>query len=453
MIGLLAAMVKHLSQRFRAPEVSSGGPWAASSLTSLVGTSRANRGARTDHLPPPRPTRGTAIIAAGQPFDVGRTVVLWSDEQGFDAYQKCAASTRPAAAATSIPTATARARADQAQPREPAGHRFAVRAALRRLRQLAFVLQVDAQPHAPGGGTGCGLSAHFMIDTDGTIYQTLDLAERAYHAEQENSISVGVEICNRGPLQPRRVNKLPAEWRTRPRAMWSSTASKYDAYDFRPEQYESIVALTRTLLRIFPKMKPEVPERNGEVIMDTLEDPLSFHGIVGHLHVDLDKQKWDPGALDWKRIMRALQGFVFPMQIRAFTEVPRTRDDLLSARRAAFFSSEERATGFFPACPGPTLAFGRPPARPRRRNRIGADARSHRGRAQGRAKRLVDFVRAHQARGRSGRPGHHLLLAAGPPEPAGVRRGQSRALDASPHAAGSGRCPPIHRIGRRHPAR
>jgi len=112
------------------------------------------------------------------------------------------------------------------------------------------------------------------------------------------------------------------------------------------------VALTRTLLRVFPKMKPEVPERNGEVIMDTLPNPLDFHGIVGHLHVDLDKQKWDPGALDWKRILRALQGFVFPIQIRAFTEVPRTRDELLAARRAAFFSSEERASGFFPLAPG-----------------------------------------------------------------------------------------------------
>ena len=32
-------------------------------------------------------TRGTSIIAAGQPFDVGRPVVLWNDEQGFDGYQ------------------------------------------------------------------------------------------------------------------------------------------------------------------------------------------------------------------------------------------------------------------------------------------------------------------------------------------------------------------------------
>jgi N-acetyl-anhydromuramyl-L-alanine amidase AmpD/murein DD-endopeptidase MepM/ murein hydrolase activator NlpD len=294
--------------------------------------------------------RGTAIIVAGQPFDVGRTVVLWSDEQGFNAYQKrCIDQTGGCC--------------------DVDYDRFGTRKGLttRSVENLQaivsqFVLHFDGCVNSrscfksmhnrtrPGGG--CGLSAHFMIDADGTIYQTLDLAERAYHAEQENSISVGVEICNRGRYNPAEMNKLPAEYRTRPRRDVVINGFKYNAYDFRPEQYESIIALTRTLLRIFPKIKPEIPERNGEVIMDTLADPLSFHGIVGHLHVDLDKQKWDPGALDWKRLMRALQGFVFPIQIRAFTEVPRTRDELLSARKAAFFSAEERATGFFPLAAG-----------------------------------------------------------------------------------------------------
>src|SRR5580692_12674137 len=32
-------------------------------------------------------TPGTSIVVAGQAFDVGRPVVLWSDPQGFDAYQ------------------------------------------------------------------------------------------------------------------------------------------------------------------------------------------------------------------------------------------------------------------------------------------------------------------------------------------------------------------------------
>ncbi|MBN2573011.1 MAG: N-acetylmuramoyl-L-alanine amidase [Deltaproteobacteria bacterium] len=300
----------------------------------------------------PQPTRGTAIIAAGQPFDVGRTVVLWNDDQGFDGYQtRCIDQTGGCC--------------DFDSPRY--GTRKGInKRTLAELQDVVsqFVLHFDGCVNSrscfksmhnrtrPGGGSGCGLSAHFMIDTDGTIYQTLDLVERAYHAEQENSISVGVEICNRGRYNPNEMHKLPAEWRTRPRRIVVINGARYDAYDFRPEQYESVVALTRTLLRIFPKMKPEVPEENGEVILDTLENPLAFSGIVGHLHVDLDKQKWDPGALDWKRILRALQGFVFPVQIRGFSEVPRTRDELLGARKAAFYGSEERATGFFPLAPG-----------------------------------------------------------------------------------------------------
>jgi N-acetylmuramoyl-L-alanine amidase len=301
---------------------------------------------------PPGPTRGTSIIAAGQAFDVGRTVVLWNDDQGFNAYEKrCIDQTGGCCDFDSDRYGTRKGLAKRT---------------LENLQAVVsqFVLHFDGCVNSrscfksmhnrtrPGGGTGCGLSAHFMIDTDGTIYQTLDLAERAYHAEQENSISIGVEICNRGRYNPAEMGKLPAEWRTRPHHEVVINGFRYDAYDFRPEQYESIVALTRTLLRIFPKMKPEVPERNGEVIMDTLEDPLDFHGIVGHLHVDLDKQKWDPGALDWRRILRALQGFVFPIQVRAFTEVPRTRDELLLARKAAFFTAEDRATGFFPLAPG-----------------------------------------------------------------------------------------------------
>jgi len=302
--------------------------------------------------PNPSPTRGTSIIAAGQPIDVGRTVVLWNDEQGFNAYEKrCIDQTGGCCDFDSA--------------------RFGTRKGLttRTLANLQdivsqFVLHFDGCVNSrscfksmhnrtrPGGGSGCGLSAHFMIDTDGTIYQTLDLAERAYHAEQENSISVGVEICNRGRYKADEMNRLPAEWRTRPHHFVVINGERHDAFEFRPEQYESIVAITRALLRVFPKMKPEVPEKNGEVVMDTIPDPLLFHGIVGHLHVDLDRQKWDPGALDWKRILRALQGFVFPVQIRAFSEIPRGRNDLLSARRAAYYASERRSTGFFPLAPG-----------------------------------------------------------------------------------------------------
>src|SRR5947207_3046629 len=43
-----------------------------------------------------------------------------------------------------------------------------------------------------------GLSVHFLIDNDGTIYQTIDLGLMAYHASEWNVNSIGVELCNRG---------------------------------------------------------------------------------------------------------------------------------------------------------------------------------------------------------------------------------------------------------------
>ena len=142
-------------------------------------------------------------------------------------------------------------------------------------------------------GNGCGLSAHFMIDADGTIYQTLDLVERAFHAEEANSDSIGVEICNRGRVDRSEWPKLPADYRTRVTREVTINGERHEAYEFRPEQYESIIALTRTLLRLFPKIKPVVPELDGHPIMDTLRDPLGFSGILGHLHIE--RKKWDPG--------------------------------------------------------------------------------------------------------------------------------------------------------------
>ncbi|HEX2660672.1 MAG TPA: N-acetylmuramoyl-L-alanine amidase, partial [Polyangia bacterium] len=300
----------------------------------------------------PNASPGSSIIVAGQPFDVGHPVVLWSDPQGFDAYQTTCIDQTGGCCDTE-------------------NKRYGVRnhVSKRTLGELQdvvqqFVLHFDGCVNSrscfksmhnrprPRGSTGCGLSAHFMIDADGTIYQTLDLVERAFHAEEANSTSVGVEICNRGRVDRNEWPKLPAEYRTRPTRHVVINGEDHEAYEFRPEQYDAIVALTRTLLRVFPKIKPEIPEKDGQVIMNTLENPLDFAGILGHLHVDLQKQKWDPGALDWRRILRALNGFEFPVQLRGFTEVPRTQGDLLSARRAAYFNAEERATGFFPISAG-----------------------------------------------------------------------------------------------------
>jgi N-acetylmuramoyl-L-alanine amidase len=288
---------------------------------------------------------GTSIIAAGQPFEVGRPVVLWRDRQGFDAYQTRCIDQNGGCC-------------------DGASKRYGARKGVedRNLGELQaavsqLVLHFDGCVNSRScfksmhnrprpSGNGCGLSAHFMIDADGTIYQTLDVVERAFHAEEANSDSIGVEICNRGRVDRSEWPKLPPDYATRVTREVVINGDKHEAYEFRPEQYDALIALTRTLLRVFPNIKPMIPEIDGRPIMDTLPDPLAFAGILGHLHIE--KKKWDPGALDWERILRALNGFDLPVQIRSFTELPRTEVDLVGARRVAFIDAEERATGFFP---------------------------------------------------------------------------------------------------------
>ena len=50
-----------------------------------------------------------------------------------------------------------------------------------------------------------------MLDLDGTIYQTLDLKERAWHATTSNDRSIGVEIANIGAFPVNKKNPL-AQW-------------------------------------------------------------------------------------------------------------------------------------------------------------------------------------------------------------------------------------------------
>ncbi|HLK90238.1 MAG TPA: N-acetylmuramoyl-L-alanine amidase [Polyangia bacterium] len=289
---------------------------------------------------------GTSIIVAGQPFQVGRPVVLWRDPQGFDAYQtRCIDQTGGCCDGESKRYGTRKGVEKGSLDELQTGISQLVLHFDGCVNSRSCFKSMHNRPRP--SGNGCGLSAHFMIDADGTIYQTLDLVERAFHAEIANSDSIGVEICNRGRVDRSEWPKLPADYRTRVTREVTINGDQHEAYEFRPEQYESIIALTRTLLRVFPKIKPIIPEGpDGKPIMDTLSDPLSFAGIMGHLHIE--RKKWDPGALDWSRILRALNGFELPVQIRSFTELPRTQADLLAARRAAFFNAEERATGFFP---------------------------------------------------------------------------------------------------------
>ena len=176
-----------------------------------------------------------------------------------------------------------------------------------------------------------GLSVHFMLDLDGTIYQTLDLKERAWHATISNSRSVGIEIANMGAYGSAE-NRTLTDWyqkdadgKTRitlperfgdggirtPNFVGRPARNEpvkgvvqgreLTQYDFTPEQYRALTHLTAALCKVFPKIRCDYPrDARGQLIPQKLPDDEleKCQGVIGHFHIQTNKT--DPGpALDW----------------------------------------------------------------------------------------------------------------------------------------------------------
>lgn len=308
-------------------------------------------GACRTAAPPGRPVAraGDEIIVAGRFFHTGTPVVTWLDPGGYDAYRVERRFSPWTNAAWEISRREVKAletpnryglRGELLTPEQRERFRGGgwELAALTNLVDQ-FVIHFDAC----GTSRRCfevlhdqrGLSVHFLLDVDGTIYQTLDLKERAWHATTANTRSVGVEIAHIGAYPPDKAAPL-AEWygrdahgprltipprfgdggvRTpgfvgRPARPEPVRGRVQDVelvqYDFTPEQYRALAHLTATLCRIFPRLRCDFPRTpDGAVVPRQLsaEELARFTGLLGHWHVQ--RNKVDPGpAFQWERVVR-----------------------------------------------------------------------------------------------------------------------------------------------------
>ncbi|MBI4600597.1 MAG: N-acetylmuramoyl-L-alanine amidase [Planctomycetes bacterium] len=286
---------------------------------------------------------GDEICAAGRLFHTGTRVVLWLDPGGYDAYRPHRWFQPGLAGPAEAPDRIARY--DSVRKRLPEDLAERVRHRGWTLEDLQRVVrQVVVHFDACGTSRRCfevlhdvrGLSCHFLLDLDGTIYQTLDLKERAWHAAQANEGSVGIEIANIGahsdpaPLAawygadeegvrvtlPREMGDggLPPGFVARPRRpdpiRGRVQGKDLVQYDFTEEQYRALEKLLVALCRVFPEIKARVPrDRHGGLLRQAFgseEDLQRFQGLVAHWHVT--REKVDPGpAFDWARVLEALQ--------------------------------------------------------------------------------------------------------------------------------------------------
>jgi N-acetyl-anhydromuramyl-L-alanine amidase AmpD len=286
---------------------------------------------RCASAPAPLAVRDTFEVC-GTPCDIGTRVIGWHDPGGYDAY-RLGPHFDPEA-----PLDGERRYSSRSGPGDGAS--------LADLQQVVhqFVLHFDAC----GTSAQCfkvlqdvrKLSVHFLLDVDGTIYQTLDLREKAHHATTANDGSIGVEIAHPGAW-PQPLGADMRRWYERDDIGWHMrfpdwiergiatpgfvarpsrpepiagvvNGRTYYQFDYTPQQYRSLAALCAALARVFPRLRLDAPRQpDGQVVDHALSpDALrAFDGIVGHFHVQENKQ--DPGpAFQWERVLAEARALV-----------------------------------------------------------------------------------------------------------------------------------------------
>jgi N-acetyl-anhydromuramyl-L-alanine amidase AmpD len=294
---------------------------------------------------------GSSIIICEQPFDVGVKVVTWRDDPAYDAYT-LHRTDNPSQVFPFQPAKGLGASAYRYRPRRLIG----ADRSLARLKQVIrqFVVHHD----------GCdssktcfqvlhnerGLSVHFLIDNDGTIYQTLDLVDCAFQAAGVNEVSIGVELANRGDAQ-----RFPDAYHgRRDKLTCTIHGHQFLAFEYTKEQVESMIALGKALGRVFPNLPQSYPAGgDGEPLWSALADPREYQGYLGHYHVT--DNKWDPGPFDFKHFISKIRGrMVFPVVLYGGEkpEIPEEDDEAIRKTDELYENNEvEGEGGYYPVGP------------------------------------------------------------------------------------------------------
>lgn len=152
-----------------------------------------------------------------------------------------------------------------------------------------------------------GISVHFLIDNDGTIYQTLDLQHAAWHAgsARTNRPSVGVEISN--AYYPKYQDwYVKNGFGERPvvEDVWVH-GSKLDPFlGFYPEQIRALKALWKAVHGATGIPYEAPTKQNGNTETKYVQDVAygSFSGFVSHYHIS--KGKIDCAGLDIQKLLK-----------------------------------------------------------------------------------------------------------------------------------------------------
>lgn len=302
------------------------------------------------------------VWIAGVGFDVEATVVRWDEGPGFNARSEfCINPHHVCGNGGRFPYSEKKpVNRSNRMARRPAlrslGDNPTLSAAQGVIRQ--FVLHHDGCPDAETCFNVLhnerGLSCHFLLDNNGVIYQTLDMAYMAFHAAGFNAHSVGIEMSNRGDAK-----RFPTYYDKGGRIKRDKVTCRihghtYLAFEYTEAQYAALEALVRGLARALPNMPIDFPQSSpGAQAWEEIPNAKSYAGLLGHYHTT--RRKWDPGPFDFKGFCeRTRGGKCFPVKFAKDKppDVPNDTEELREAADKLWARNEQRAeAGFFPVGP------------------------------------------------------------------------------------------------------
>jgi len=151
-----------------------------------------------------------------------------------------------------------------------------------------------------------GISVHFLIDNDGTIYQTLDMQHAAWHAgsARTNRPSVGVEISNAYyPKYQKWYEDNGYGSRPMIEDAWVHGSQLDPFLGFYPAQLEALKALWKAIHGA-TGIPYETPTNQFGKTSTRYEQEVAYgkyEGFVSHYHVT--KSKIDCAGLDIKKLL------------------------------------------------------------------------------------------------------------------------------------------------------
>tara|TARA_Y100000034_G_scaffold60611_1_gene73638 strand:+ start:2369 stop:3274 length:906 start_codon:yes stop_codon:yes gene_type:complete len=155
-----------------------------------------------------------------------------------------------------------------------------------------------------------GISVHFLIDNDGTIYQSMDMQHGAWHAgtSRVNRASVGVEISNAYYTKYQDWYKRNGHGeRPLKTDAWVHGNKLEPFLDFYPVQIEAAQALWKAIEPItkveFKTPLNQFDKTETRYIQEVVYG--KFAGIVSHYHCS--KRKIDCAGLDIQQLIDEIQ--------------------------------------------------------------------------------------------------------------------------------------------------